>query len=167
MSPARRLSLEVELAPGRRERVTGTSVDDLARTLAARAAGQHALHVEHATVERGLRGCLVCGHPELYTQKDFHRLLGLALVVVAALLAPATRYLSLVVAALVDLALYHVAASMVVCYACGARHRGFAERPRHPRFDRTIEERLRYGERAVMGSPMREGGTADAPEPEH
>jgi len=50
---------------------------------------------------------------------------------------------------------------------CGARHRGFSPRPRHPRFDREIDERLRYGERAVMGKPMREGGTADAPEPEH
>jgi len=33
--------------------------------------------------------------------------------------------------------------------------------------DRTIEERLKFGENAVMGSPMREGGTAGAPEPEH
>jgi len=28
-------------------------------------------------------------------------------------------------------------------------------------------EALRYGARAVMGKPMRPGGTADAPEPEH
>ena len=34
-------------------------------------------------------------------------------------------------------------------------------------FDREIDERLRYGERAVMGKPMRESGTANAPEPEH
>jgi hypothetical protein len=35
-------------------------------------------------------------------------------------------------------------------------------RPRHPRFDREIEERLLYGKRAVMGKPMRECGTAEA-----
>jgi hypothetical protein len=50
---------------------------------------------------------------------------------------------------------------------CLARHHRFCPQPRHPRFDREIEERLKFGERAVMGKPMREGGTAGAPEPEH
>ena len=48
-----------------------------------------------------------------------------------------------------------------------AVHRGFDKKPKHPRFDRTIAERLKFGEKAVMGTPMRDGGTADAPEPEH
>lgn len=115
----------------------------------------------------GLRGCLACGHLELYRQKDFPRRIGLAVVVVAAVLAPFTWYVSLGVAAVVDWLLYHLARDMLVCYACRSEHRGFAPEPRHPRFDREIEERLLYGERAVMGKPMREGGTAGAPEPEH
>ena len=122
---------------------------------------------ERLTDEGGLSGCLACGHPELYVQRDFPRALGIAIVVIAAVLAPSTYYVSLAVAAAVDAVLYAVAPSVVVCYVCGARHRGFSPRPRHPRFDREIDERLRYGERAVMGKPMREGGTADAPEPEH
>ena len=117
--------------------------------------------------ERGLWKCLCCGHPELYSRKDFPRALGLAVVVVAAILAPFTHYLSLLVAAAIDALLYLTIPDVVVCYVCGARHRGFARKPRHPRFDREIEERLRYGKRAVMGRPMREGGTANAPEPEH
>jgi len=115
----------------------------------------------------GLLGCLACGHPELYTQRDFPRAVGIAIVVVAALLAPFTSYVSLFVAALLDALLYRLAPEVVVCYVCQARHRGFPPRPRHPAFDREIEERLRYGARAVMGKPMRPGGTADAPEPEH
>jgi hypothetical protein len=131
------------------------------------AAGGAGLHADRSTSEGGLLGCLACGHPELYARKDFPRRAGIAIVVLAAVLAPFTRYASLAIAALLDLLLYVFGPDVVVCYVCGAEHRGFAPRPRHPRFDHTIAERLRFGERAVMGSPMREGGTADAPEPEH
>lgn len=119
------------------------------------------------TASGGLTGCLACGHPELYTRKDFPRAAGIAIVVVAAILAPATRYVSLGVAALLDFALFHLAREVTVCYACGARHRGFARDPRHPGYDIEIAERLKYGDRAVMGKPMRPGGTAGAPDPEH
>ena len=125
-------------------------------------------HPENLAPTGGLTGCLACGHPELYTQKDFPRAVGIAIVVVAALLVPfVPYYLSLVGAAILDGVLYKFAPDVVVCYVCHAEHRGFPTDPRHPRFDREIEERLLYGERAVMGKPMREGGTADAPEPEH
>lgn len=115
----------------------------------------------------GLWRCLACGHPELYSRKDFPRSVGFAVVGAAALLAPFTSYLSLAAAAAIDGGLYLVIRDVVVCYVCGAEHRGFAAEPRHPRFDREIEERLRYGGKAVMGKPMREQGTANAPEPEH
>lgn len=123
------------------------------------------LHAE--VVAGGLAGCVRCGHPELYTRKSFPPALGVAIVVVAAVLAPATRYASLLVAALLDFALYKLVRDVVVCYVCAAEHRGFPAEPRHPRFDREIAERLRFGPRAVMGKPMRAGGTADAPDPEH
>jgi hypothetical protein len=138
-----------------------------AAALPAALAPDRPLHAEGLTGEGGLTACLACGHPELYTQKDFPRGLGIALVVVAAVLAPFTYYVSLAVAALVDAVLYVVSREVVLCYVCHAEHRGFHSRPVHPRFDREIEERLLFGERAVMGRPMREGGTADAPEPEH
>ncbi|MCZ6597806.1 MAG: hypothetical protein O7B99_09225 [Planctomycetota bacterium] len=125
------------------------------------------LHREVLTDEGGLRGCLACGHPELYTQKDFPRRVGIGIVVVAAVLAPFTWYASLAIAALLDWLLFRFAPNAVVCYVCSAKHRGFLPSPKHPIFDREIEERLRYGAKAVMGKPMREGGTADAPEPEH
>ena len=89
------------------------------------------------------------------------------MVVVAAVLAPWTNYISLGVAAVLDLALYKVMPEVLVCYVCETEHRGWAKEPRHPSFDREIAERLAYGAKAVMGKPMREGGTAGAPEPEH
>jgi hypothetical protein len=126
-----------------------------------------ALFRERLTAGGGLTGCLACGHAELYGQRDFPRALGLAIVIAAAALAPFTAYLSLAAAALLDALLYWAGPSVVVCYVCGARHKGFAPEPRHPRYDLGIAERLRYGPKAVMGKPMRAGGTAGAPEPEH
>ena len=125
------------------------------------------LHGDRVSEGGGLLGCCACGHPELYTQKSVPPSVGILVVVVAACLAPFTMYASLAVAALVDLGLYVFVPDVVVCYVCRAEHRGFRREPRHPRFDREIEERLKYGPRAVMGRPMREGGTANAPDPEH
>lgn len=128
---------------------------------------QEATHPEHLTTDNGLTGCLACGHPELFREKDFPRGLGILIVVVAAVLAPFTSYISLGVAALLDALLYRFASEMHVCYVCETQHRGFSHDPRHPRFDIEISERLKFGDRAVMGKPMRPEGTAGAPEPEH
>lgn len=154
------VSLELDGPPPRRLRAASAAE--------ARATwGGEGLTLERLGRAGGLEGCLACGHPELYTQRDFPRALGLVIVLVAAVLAPFTNYVSLGVAALLDALLYRVAPTLVACYVCAARHRGFAREPRHPRYDLTIAERLRYGPKAVMGSPMRPTGTAGAPEPEH
>ena len=125
------------------------------------------LHKECLTDTGGLTGCLACGHPELYTRKDFPRLLGFSIVIVAAILAPVTYYVSLAAAGLLDFVLYRFSGDVVECYVCVSQHRRFNPEPRHPSFDREIDERLKYGDKAVMGKPMRAGGTAGAPEPEH
>lgn len=130
--------------------------------------GERRLHASSCTESGGLRACVACAHPELFTQKRFPRPLAFAIVIAAALLAPFTPYYSsLIAAAALDALLFWLCPDEVVCYVCGARHRGFGAEPRHPRFDREIEERLKYGERAIMGKPMRPGGTAGAPEPHH
>ena len=125
------------------------------------------LKLERLTDAGGLRGCLACGHEELYRKKVFPPALGVGIVVVAALFAPFTYYISLGVAAVLDLVLFAFMPEANVCYVCNAHHRDFNPEPKHPKFDREIEERLLYGDKAVMGKPMREGGTAGAPEPEH
>ena len=160
------VSVEVVREDADNIRVSAPSPAEFPST-ASQPSGEVNFHLGRLTPEGGLFGCLSCDHPELFTQRDFNRTLGIIIVVVAAVLAPFTWYLSLGVAALIDAVLYRFAPTMVVCYVCNSRHRGFADDPRHPSFDREIEERLKYGNRAVMGKPMREGGTADAPEPEH
>ena len=155
------VSLEFERAGAACRLEAGSLAEARARWSAA------GLRYEHWLPHGGLGGCLACGHPELYTQRDFPRALGLGIVVLAAVLAPFTHYLSLAAAAVLDALLYRFAPTLAACYVCGARHRGFAPEPRHPRYDLTIAERLRYGPKAVMGAPMRSGGTAGAPEPEH
>jgi hypothetical protein len=168
------VSVRVEVpCPRHPESDSGTPIEaDPPRAIASEfqcafCGDRHALHADSITQSGGLTACVACAHPELYTQKDFPRGLGIAIVVLAALLAPFTMYISLVAAALIDAVLFKFARDVVVCYACRARHHHFTREPAHPRFDREIEERLKFGARAVMGKPMRPGGTADAPEPEH
>lgn len=150
--------LELALAPG----VTPPN-----EILCARCGRSRTLDPDGGDAAGGLWRCLACGHPELYSRKDFPRAAGVGIVAAAAVLAPFTSYASLAAAAALDGALYLLVPDVVACYVCGAEHRGFARAPRHPRFDREIDERLRYGRKAVMGKPMREGGTAGAPDPEH
>ena len=127
----------------------------------------HALHTDKITEHGGLLGCVACGHPELYRQKVFPALLGIAIVVVAAWISEPPYYLALWGAVVLDTVLFLFMPEACVCYVCNAFHRNFHGEPRHPKFDREIEERLKFGEKAVMGKPMRPGGTAGAPEPEH
>ena len=153
------MAVSIEIDGERREAESATRL--------AEAAQGTELHLEAVNEAGGLHACVACGHPELYTFKDFPRAAGISIVVAAAILAPFTYYASLAAAALLDALLYHFSRSAVACYRCRAVHRGFAPEPRHPRFDREIEERLKFGAKAVMGKPMRPGGTAGAPEPEH
>jgi hypothetical protein len=163
-----RLDFACPTSDGSGTRIEVSSPTELPAEITCTACGErHPLHLERLTAGGGLVGCLACGHPELFRQKAFPRALGIAVVVVAAVLAPFTYYASLAVAAGIDALLYWLAPDVVVCYVCESSHHRFSPDPRHPRFDREIDERLKFGERAVMGKPMRTGGTAGAPEPEH
>ena len=115
----------------------------------------------------GLWSCCVCGHPELFTRRDLPQKIGITVVVIAAILAPFTNYLSLVAAAIIDCVLFFAMPSVATCYVCLTEHRGYGPAPTHPRYDPEIADRVRFGDKAVMGAPMREGGTANAPEPHH
>ena len=75
---------------------------------------------------RQFRQCAVCSSTRLYRQRDFSRFLGLAVVVVGAVLVPFTYGLSLPVVFLIDLILYRRVADMAVCYLCRAEYRGAA-----------------------------------------
>ena len=168
MSRRVRVSVPCGCAGGGRSTAGADSAGSLPKALRCPLCGsERPVRTEGTSAEGGLLACLACGHPELYTRKRFPPIAGLSVIAAAAVLAPATHYASLLIAAVIDAVLYRALPDVVVCYACGAEHTGFAPEPRHPRFDREIAERLKYGPRAVMGRPMREGGTAGGPDPEH
>jgi hypothetical protein len=81
-------------------------------------------HGTEAFHEKGtLDQCPVCGAAHLYRQKDFNRKLGIALVVVGAVLAYWTWGLSLGVVALLDWLLFRRVGEVGCCYRCGAQFR--------------------------------------------
>jgi len=103
------------------------------------------------TLRDPLEVCLACGSNRLYTQKDFNRKLGLAVVIVGAVLSPWTYGLSLVACMGIDYALYYFVPEITVCYACDAIHRGFAHNPAHRAHDPLLAERFRREARQEIG----------------
>ena len=106
----------------------------------------------------GLWACCACGHPELFTRRDLPQKIGITVVVIAAILAPFTNYLSLVVAGIIDFALFFAMPSVATCYVCLTEHRGYGPAPTHPRYDPEIADRVRFGDLDLGGSsePSRE-----------
>ena len=85
--------------------------------------------------------CPACDGAQLYVQRDFNQRVGLAIVVVGALLAPFTPYYSsLYVAALIDTGLYLLLPEITICYRCHAHFRGFRRNPQHQGFDLHLAE---------------------------
>lgn len=112
-----------------------------------------------------LEACLACGSTKLYTQKDFNRKLGLAVVVVGAGLSPWTYGLSLVACMGIDYGLYHFVPEITVCYACDAIHRGFAHNPAHRAHDPLLAERYRREARSEPGIFDADGAAPSAGAP--
>ena len=96
---------------------------------------------------KGVRFCVICRCRDLYIQKDFNRKLGLAIVLLGAVLAPFTKLISLLVCALIDLVLYLALPVITVCYRCHSIYRGFAKNPDHEGFNLGINDRYRAAER--------------------
>jgi hypothetical protein len=111
-------------------------------------AAQPSLPVPAAWAEsRTVDGCPACGGTLLYVQRDFNQRAGLAIVVLGAVLAPFTPYYaSLVVAVLVDAALYLLLPEITVCYRCHAHFRGFRRNPAHAPFDLHLAEQYELHE---------------------
>jgi hypothetical protein len=117
--------------------------DGAAESSCSRCAQIHRIDAAAALDPQGqLVRCFVCGCDQLYRQRDFNRKLGIAIVAVAAILAPFTRYLSLVAAALLDLLLYLRVGEIALCYHCAAIHRGVPMGPRIGRYDLATHERF-------------------------
>lgn len=110
-----------------------------------------------------LQHCLSCGSERLFVQKDFNRKLGVAIVVVGAVLSPWTYGASLVVCMLIDYGLYYLVPEITVCYGCDAIHRGFEHNPAHRAHDPILAERFRRkAQEETATGPPEEGPTQRA-----
>ncbi len=94
----------------------------------------------------------MCGCNDLWRQKDFPQKVGVAIVGVGIVLSTIAYYnywykaaiAVLIGFALLDLFLFWFMADVLVCYRCGAAHRGTnLEDESHPAFDLEIAERYR------------------------
>jgi DNA-directed RNA polymerase subunit RPC12/RpoP len=108
--------------------------------------------ISAATVADGkLDRCLVCPGRDLYLRKDFPQRLGVLIVVLGfvassitwAYSRPIGTYAILFATALVDVVLYLVMPSALVCYHCGAQYRGLSNLDRYSGFDLDMHERHR------------------------
>jgi hypothetical protein len=101
-----------------------------------------------ATAASGRPGpCTVCGSPDLYTQRDFNRGLGIALVAVGMLLGPLTSWISVGVAVLADAVLYLLVPSVSICYACNAQYRGVEKENAPPGFEIALHDVYKFARR--------------------
>jgi hypothetical protein len=100
-----------------------------------------------------LKQCPTCDCRDLFVRKDFPQKLGLFVVFVAAgafLVLAASRvhfYLGatvLLVAALIDAALYCFVPRITVCYRCRAEFRDRPINPGHQGFELAIAEKYRH-----------------------
>ncbi len=103
----------------------------------------------HALANDRLERCIRCGLDRLYRQKDFNRKIGLWVFVAAAILSVPTWGVSLLVATLIDRALYYALGDVAICYGCNTQHRGFGRNPAHGDFDLHVAEAIERQPRAV------------------
>ncbi|KAA3609002.1 MAG: hypothetical protein DWQ01_10490 [Planctomycetota bacterium] len=116
-----------------------------------------AFHPSKLEAKGTLQGCVPCGHDQLYWARDFPKKLGIAVVVVAAVLAPFTYYLSLLVGALLDALLVVVIPKRLHCYRCGAIHHRFNGPGLWQPFQLEVADVHQYGRKASVVQALGHG----------
>ena len=111
----------------------------------------HALEVQPEIACGRVITCGVCGNRELYKKKDFPHWLGLTILGVACLAFVMLQgyyhqwlgWAIFIGSAAFDGLLYLMVGDVVVCYRCGAHHRGLPTGSGHPPFELGVAERYR------------------------
>jgi len=86
--------------------------------------------------------CIRCGGDTFYARKDFPRVIGCNIVLIAAILSFWTYMLSLVAASLIELAIYWAVPWVTTCYRCCAEYRGLGPEARREPFDHHLRDEL-------------------------
>jgi hypothetical protein len=103
-----------------------------------------------------INSCAVCGYEHFHLRKDFPRRIGLAIVTLAAIsmwwMPGKIFFLPLILASLVDLALFQILPWKVVCYVCSSEYLGYEPEVHQKPFDlehATEYRRLRWPKNSV------------------
>lgn len=88
-----------------------------------------------------IAACPACGCPDLYRQRDFNRKLGFAIVLLGGILAPWTRYTSILGCLLIDVIIYRLTRDVVLCYHCHAAMRGFPGESEIGEYDLNVSDK--------------------------
>ena len=105
----------------------------------------------NCVTEKEVTQCLICPSTELFVRKDFPQVLGVAIVVLAAVVSSVFWYLhmpwwtygTLFLAAFIDLVLYILVGNQLQCYRCQAQYRGVPGLDNHEAFDLETHEKYR------------------------
>lgn len=105
--------------------------------------------------EQGLlKECPVCTRQDFYKQKDFNRVVGVSLFVIAAILSIWTYGLSLVALYLVDLFLFRKLSLVAICYKCKTNFRHLTNMDEIRDFDHEMNDRIVYSDHDFKGKPL-------------
>jgi len=104
-----------------------------------------------SVTDKQITQCLICPSTELFIRKDFPQVLGVAIVVLAAVVSSVFWYLhmpwwtygTLFLAAFIDLVLYIFVGNQLQCYRCQAQYRGVPGLENHEPFDLETHEKYR------------------------
>ena len=96
---------------------------------------------EDLTARNQMTQCVLCGKTWFYHRRDFNKGLGCALLLAAILLSVWTYGISLIVAWLIDWALFKRLSRLVVCYVCDSEYKGFGTQA--PDFDLHLHEKYK------------------------
>jgi len=104
-----------------------------------------------SVTEKQVTQCLICPSTELFIRKDFPQVLGVLIVVLAAVVSSVFWYLhmpwwtygTLFLAAFIDLVLYIFVGNQLQCYRCQAQYRGVPGLDNHEPFDLETHEKYR------------------------
>ena len=98
--------------------------------------------------------CAVCERKDFYQQKDFNRMIGVALFVIAAILSIWTYGISLIVLYLVDVFLFRRLKPIAICYKCRTIYRQVKNITEIRDFDHEMNDRIVYSDHDFKGKPL-------------
>ena len=101
-----------------------------------------------------LESCPVCERQDFYKQKDFNRIIGVSLFVIAAIVSIWTYGIALIVLYLVDLFLFRKLTMVAVCYKCSTNFRGISNMAQIHEFNHEMHDRIVYSDHDFKGKPL-------------